>query len=160
MKETVIAIFDIGKTNKKVLLFNGEYRIISELEQKFPEIKDDDGFECDDIEHIESWIKETISSLLLSDKYELKAVNFTTYGATIAYLDEHGERLTPVYNYLKPMDEKIPESRILQENGIAGAGNAEFRITGNVAEIIQTRYFCQGQEYFAFSSIPFIYYYR
>ena len=45
-----------------------------------------------------------------SDKYDLKAVNFTTYGATLVYLDEDGKRLTPVYNYLKPIDEKIPES--------------------------------------------------
>ncbi len=110
MKETVTVIFDIGKTNKKVLLFSDEYRIISETEQKFPEITDDDGFECDDIEHIETWIKETLVSLATSGKYNLKAVNFSTYGATIAYLDENGKRLTPVYNYLKPMDEKIQES--------------------------------------------------
>lgn len=110
MKDTVIAIFDIGKTNKKVLLFNEEFHIISETEKQFQEVLDDDGFECDDIEHIEGWIKEALASLLESDKYDLKAVNFTTYGATIAYLDEDGKRLTPVYNYLKPMDEKIQES--------------------------------------------------
>ncbi len=110
MKETVTAIFDIGKTNKKVVFFNEEFRVVSEIEHKFPEVLDDDGFECDDIDHIELWIKETLTSLLQSDKYVLKAVNFTTYGATIVYLDENGKRLTPVYNYLKPMDEKIPES--------------------------------------------------
>ncbi|HKK40788.1 MAG TPA: FGGY family carbohydrate kinase [Bacteroidales bacterium] len=110
MKETAIVVFDIGKTNKKVLLFNEEYRLISETEQKFPEIPDDDGFLCDDIEHIESWIRETLISLLRSDKYDIRAVNFTTYGATIVYLDKNGKRLTPVYNYLKPMDEKIQES--------------------------------------------------
>ena len=39
-----------------------------------------------------------------------KAVNFTTYGATLVYLDENGKRLTPLYNYLKPIEEKISES--------------------------------------------------
>jgi sugar (pentulose or hexulose) kinase len=116
MKEIVIAIFDIGKTNKKLLLFNEELRILSESEQKFPEITDDDGFECDDIEHIENWIKESLSKLIHSDKYDLKAVNFTTYGATLVYLDENGKRLTPVYNYLKPIEEKIPES-LYKRNG-------------------------------------------
>jgi sugar (pentulose or hexulose) kinase len=110
MKETVIAIFDIGKTNKKLILFNDDLRVVSETEQKFPEIKDDDGFECDDIDLIERWIKESIARLVHSDKFDLKAVNFTTYGATVVYLDENGKRLTPVYNYLKPIDEKIPES--------------------------------------------------
>jgi sugar (pentulose or hexulose) kinase len=110
MKETVIAIYDIGKTNKKIILFNEEFKIVSEIEEKFPEIIDDDGFECDDIERIEHWIKDSLSGLVHSDKYDLKAVNFTTYGATLVYLDEAGHRLTPVYNYLKPMDEKISES--------------------------------------------------
>lgn len=109
MKEPVTAIFDIGKTNKKIVLFNEDFKILSEIEQKFAEVKDDDGFACDDIDHIESWIKESISSLVHSDKFDLKAVNFTTYGATVVYLDENGKRLTPVYNYLKPMDEKIAE---------------------------------------------------
>jgi sugar (pentulose or hexulose) kinase len=110
MKETVIAIFDIGKTNKKLVLFNEELRVVSETEQKFIEIKDDDGFECDDIELIEQWIKESVIRLVHSDKFNLKAVNFTTYGATVVYLDEEGRRLTPVYNYLKPMEERISEN--------------------------------------------------
>ena len=110
MKETVIAIYDIGKTNKKILLFNEELKIVSETEQKFDEIKDDDGFECDDIELIEQWIKESVVKLAHSVKFNLKAVNFTTYGATLVYLDENGKRLTPVYNYLKPIDERIPEN--------------------------------------------------
>ena len=109
MKETVIAIYDIGKTNKKIILFNEDFKIVSEIEEKFAEILDDDGFECDDIEHIEHWVKESLTRLVHSEKYDLKTVNFTTYGATLVYLDENGKRLTPVYNYLKPIDEKIPE---------------------------------------------------
>jgi sugar (pentulose or hexulose) kinase len=110
MKETVIAIFDIGKTNKKLLLFNPELKVVSESEQRFAEIKDDDGFECDDIDLIEKWIRNSVINLLNSDKYTLKAVNFTTYGATVVYLDAEGRRLTPVYNYLKPMEERISEN--------------------------------------------------
>lgn len=117
MKETVIAIFDIGKTNKKLLLFDEDLRVVLESEQKFAEIKDDDGFECDDIEHIENWIHESLSGLVKSDKFDLKAVNFTTYGATIVYLDENGKRLTPVYNYLKPIAEIIPESLYKRHGG-------------------------------------------
>jgi sugar (pentulose or hexulose) kinase len=110
MKESVIAVYDIGKTNKKIILFNEEFKIVSEFEEKFEEVLDDDGFECDDIEHIEVWIKDSLNGLAQSDKYELRAVNFTTYGATLVYLDQYGKRVTPVYNYLKPIDEKIPES--------------------------------------------------
>jgi sugar (pentulose or hexulose) kinase len=117
MKETVIAIYDIGKTNKKIILFNEDFKIVSENEERFAEVLDDDGFECDDIEHIELWIKDSLTSLVNSDKYEIKAVNFSTYGATVVYLDENGKRLTPVYNYLKPFDEKIAESLYKRHGG-------------------------------------------
>jgi sugar (pentulose or hexulose) kinase len=117
MKEKVTAIFDIGKTNKKLILFSEDLRVISESEQKFPVILDDDGFECDDLEHIEQWIKDSVSKLALSEKFDLSAVNFTTYGATIVYLDENGKRLTPAYNYLKPMDDQIPESLYKRHGG-------------------------------------------
>jgi sugar (pentulose or hexulose) kinase len=116
MKEKVIAIFDVGKTNKKILLFDLRLNIVSESEERFPEIKDDDGFECDDIEKIEKWISESVRSLVHSDKHDLVAANFATYGATLAYLGKDGKRLTPVYNYLKPIDEKIPE-KIYRKHG-------------------------------------------
>lgn len=110
MKTSVIAIFDIGKTNKKLVLFTSDLKMILEKEQSFASIKDDDGFDCDDIDLIINWIKDTISDLVKSDIYDLEAVNFSTYGATLAYLDANGNRLTPIYNYLKPIDERIPES--------------------------------------------------
>ncbi len=108
-KEKIIAIFDIGKSNKKVLLFDYNLKIVSETEKAFPEIKDEDGFECDDIELIENWFLNTIQKVAHSDQYELTAVNFTTYGASLVYLDKDGKRLTPLYNYLKPISKEIPE---------------------------------------------------
>ncbi len=110
MKEKVIAVFDIGKTNKKLLLFNDKLSVISETEEKFSEIKDEDGFECDDLDRIERWIKDSLKQLAHSEEFELIAVNFTTYGATLVYLDSNGRRLTPAYNYLKPMEEGIADN--------------------------------------------------
>ena len=109
MKEKVIGIFDVGKTNKKLLLFDYAFKVILEQEIRIPEKLDDDGFECDNIELIETWIRESITKLVHSDKYDLTALNFATYGATIIYLDEKGQRIGPAYNYLKPIDERIPE---------------------------------------------------
>jgi sugar (pentulose or hexulose) kinase len=109
MKEKVIAIFDVGKTNKKLLLFDYNFKLVLEQEIRIAEKIDDDGFECDNIEVIEKWVRESINKLVHSEKYDLTALNFATYGATIVYLDANGQRITPVYNYLKPIDEKIPE---------------------------------------------------
>jgi sugar (pentulose or hexulose) kinase len=105
MKKEVIAVFDVGKTNKKLLLFDRSLNLVFEDEKVFEEISDDDGFECDDIEKLLIWIKDSLSGLVTAEDYELKAINFSTYGATIVYLDKDGERTAPVYNYLKPMPE-------------------------------------------------------
>ena len=37
-------------------------------------------------------------------EYAIKAINFSTHGASLIYLDENGERITPLYNYLKPLN--------------------------------------------------------
>lgn len=103
----VIAVFDIGKTNKKVLLFDMSFNIVDSTEQKFETTTDEDGFECDNIEIIENWIKKTVSDLILNDEYDLQAVNFSTYGASLLFLDKEGKRLTPIYNYLKEVPEYI-----------------------------------------------------
>lgn len=105
--KNVIAVFDIGKTNKKVLLFDEQLQVAYQNEERFPTIVDEDGIECDDIDLIESWIRRTMDTLAQSSEYNVLGVNFSTYGATLMYLDADGKRLTPAYNYLKPMPEGL-----------------------------------------------------
>ena len=106
MKKATL-IFDIGKTNKKLLLFGQNMELLYQEEQVFKEIVDDDGFACDDILKIENWIKEKVVEFANSKVYDIQYINFATYGATLVYLDKNGERLTPIYNYLKPLGEEI-----------------------------------------------------
>jgi len=104
MKE-VIAVFDIGKTNKKLFLFDKNFNIVFENSVRFDEIVDDDDFPCDDIDAIENWIKDQIAVIQQNGIFKLKAINFSTHGATLVYLDKAGKRITPLYNYLKPLDD-------------------------------------------------------
>ena len=99
-----IAIIDIGKTNKKVLLFDTLLNIIYNKSIQFQEIEDDDGYPCDDIEAIEKWMFSEIRYIQSQEIYNLKALNFSTHGATVVYLDKEGNRVAPVYNYLKTLD--------------------------------------------------------
>ena len=101
----VIAIFDIGKTNKKILLFNENFEVVFRNSTKFDEILDDDGYPSDDIEDIENWIQNEIKKIQEQGEYRIKAINFSTHGATLVYLDTKGKRITPLYNYLKPLDQ-------------------------------------------------------
>jgi len=119
MQTEVIVVFDIGKSNKKILLFDKEYHVVLEEDKVFEEILDDDRFPCDDIEKIEKWISESMLSILKAEIYKIVGINFSTYGATLVYLDENKKRLTPVYNYLKPMPDGILESFYLKYGGIS-----------------------------------------
>ncbi|MCW0482266.1 FGGY-family carbohydrate kinase [Gaoshiqia sediminis] len=113
----VIAVFDIGKTNKKLLLFDENMQVVFQQEQKFPVISDEDGFECDDIDLITAWIEQELSALVAGNNYGLIAANFSTYGASLMFLDKDGERLTPVYNYLKQVPEAIAEDLFSRYGG-------------------------------------------
>ncbi|MBT29132.1 MAG: carbohydrate kinase [Thalassobius sp.] len=105
--EKAIAIFDIGKTNKKFLVFNDEFEILHEESIHVPETVDDDGFSCDNIEVITQWVYDTFNKNYQNDKYQITKLNFASYGASFVYLDENGKPCTPLYNYLKPMPEAL-----------------------------------------------------
>lgn len=109
-KMKVTAIFDIGKTNKKFFLFDENYREVFKEYAYFDEIKDEDGYPADDLLTIQNWIKNILRSVLKDERFEVRSLNFSTYGASFIHIDEMGVPITPLYNYLKPYPEKILQS--------------------------------------------------
>ena len=103
----VIAIFDIGKTNKKILLFNEDYKIVFEQSTQFEECIDEDGDPCDDIIRIRNWALDFLYVVCASDEFDLRAVNVSAYGASFVHIDSEGNLLTPLYNYLKSYPEDL-----------------------------------------------------
>ncbi|MCD0467117.1 FGGY-family carbohydrate kinase [Flavobacterium sp. ENC] len=106
----VVAIFDIGKTNKKVFLFDENYKIVWEKAVNLDETIDEDGFPCEDIGLVRNWILERLAEIKSLSDYVLKAINFSTYGASFVYIDKNGNTLTPLYNYLKEYPEHLKEA--------------------------------------------------
>src|ERR1041384_3413284 len=104
-----IAIFDVGKTNKKLLLFDQQYNVVLEESKKLEEIKDEDGFSCENVAELTSWIKSSFEKLVKDERFDIKAVNFSAYGASFVYLDENGEVMLPLYNYLKPYPKNLQD---------------------------------------------------
>ena len=104
-----VAIFDIGKTNKKFFLFNEQYKIVLERSVQFAEISDEDGFACDDLPLITQWVKKTIEEIAVLEDFTIKAINFSAYGASFVNMGQNGEPVTPLYNYLKPFPPKLNE---------------------------------------------------
>lgn len=114
----VIAIFDVGKTNKKLLLFDLMLNQVYNEEKLFEQIHDDDGFDCDNIDGIISWMKSRLSDIIRSEEYQVVALNFTAYGASLVHLDHQGGMVTPLYNYLKPMPEGLTDKFYEARGGI------------------------------------------
>ncbi len=115
----VIAVIDIGKTNKKIFLFDKNYDVVSQNSIQFDEIVDEDGFPCDDIEAIEKWIINEIKKIQDQGDFKIKALNFSTHGASLIYLDKEGKRIAPLYNYLKPLDLSDFENLYKSNGGVA-----------------------------------------
>ena len=106
-KESLIAIFDVGKTNKKLFLFDDHYQIAYEQSQTFEEIKDEDGFPTENIDALSRWICEKFREVSSHKNHKISAVNFSAYGASMIHLGNNGKPITPLYNYLKPFPEKL-----------------------------------------------------
>jgi len=69
MISEVIAVFDIGKTNKKFLLFDRDHNIVLNEEVRFTEVYDEDGFLSEDISRIESWQRDCILKIIMKKMY-------------------------------------------------------------------------------------------
>jgi sugar (pentulose or hexulose) kinase len=106
-KINIIVIFDVGKTNKKLLLFDENYKLVQEESKQFSETKDEDGFACENVQALTHWIKNSVDTLLKDQRYEVKAVNFSAYGASLVYLDGQQNVILPLYNYLKPYEPEL-----------------------------------------------------
>jgi sugar (pentulose or hexulose) kinase len=105
----VILIFDVGKTNKKLLLFDQHYNIVHEESRKLDEIEDEDGFAAEDIGELTNWIRDAFAKILKDERFDIKAVNFSAYGASFVYLDDQGKVMLPLYSYLKPFPKKLQD---------------------------------------------------
>jgi sugar (pentulose or hexulose) kinase len=106
-KKKVIAIFDVGKTNKKLFLFDEQYQIVFERSTVLDETKDEDGFPCEDLEKLCPFISDSFQELLQLAEFDIRAVNFSAYGASFVFVGEDRRPVAPLYNYLKPYPERL-----------------------------------------------------
>ena len=105
----VVAVFDVGKTNKKLFLFDENYKIVFERTARFIETEDEDGDPCENLESLRLSIFDSLREVFRNPSFEVKAINFATYGASFVYIDEAGKPLAPLYNYLKAYPASLKE---------------------------------------------------
>ncbi|RED47876.1 FGGY-family carbohydrate kinase [Seonamhaeicola aphaedonensis] len=128
MRTKVTAVFDIGKTNKKFFLFDKDFKEVHKEYTSFDETVDEDGFPTENLGALQQWIKGVFDRILEAREFNIKAINFSTYGASFVHIDENGKPVTPLYNYLKPLNQNIiddffskygPKGEFLKTTGCA-----------------------------------------
>jgi sugar (pentulose or hexulose) kinase len=107
--QPVVVIFDVGKTNKKILLFDEDYHVLFEESTQFKEVLDEDGFPCENVWALTEWIKHSFSEILADKRFDVRAINFSSYGASFVCVDRDLKPLLPLYNYLKPFPKTLQD---------------------------------------------------
>jgi len=106
-KKPAIAVIDVGKTNKKIFLFDQDYNIVYERSARFMETTDEDGDPCENLEALRLSVFDSLRWLFNKKDFEVKAINFSAYGASFVNIDEDGNPVTPLYNYLKSYPDEL-----------------------------------------------------
>lgn len=103
----VILILDVGKTNKKWFLFDERYEVVAEQTVQLPLSCDEDGFSCESIELLTDWVSRSVSVASNMAGVQIKAINFSAYGASLVYVNSQGKPIAPLYSYLKPFPQEL-----------------------------------------------------
>jgi sugar (pentulose or hexulose) kinase len=101
----MIAIFDIGKTNKKLFVFDEQYNVVWERSCICAQTVDEDGEPCEDLRQLDAFILESLAAI--PAELTPKAINFSAYGASFVCIGKNGKPVAPLYNYLKPFPEDL-----------------------------------------------------
>ncbi len=109
-RKPVIVIFDIGKTNKKCMVYDADYEVVYSAFFDTPAVQDAEGFPTEDLEALKSAMDAQLRIVLGDASLDLRAINFTTYGATIVNTDAEGKVVHPLWDYLRPYDAGVMAS--------------------------------------------------
>ncbi len=114
-------VFDIGKTNKKIVLFHGREPVHIE-KQEFPEI-DHDGIRTEPVQELARWFLGLLPSL--AHKHRVNTIAVCSHGGAFAAVNAAGELVAPVFSYLNQPDVSV----IRDFKALAGDPHELYRTT-------------------------------
>ncbi len=120
--EYKIAVLDIGKTNKKLVLYDQDLKMIAG-ESTVIEEYEKNNIRHDNLDKIEKWIIRSLRKFARSYP-DIMSISITTHGATFVCLDEKGNVCLPEISYTTdPGDEfhkefynEFGDRKILQQS--------------------------------------------
>lgn len=91
-----IAVLDVGKTNKKTIIYDPELRIVDSVYKTFEPVEQD-GIPVEDLTSIEDWFLSQLKEF--GTKYPIRIISVTTHGATFVCVGADGRPSVPVVDY-------------------------------------------------------------
>ena len=116
MGEPVVAVIDVGKTNKKVHIYNRNLELIESCSASFePVVRDGISFETTD--ELTQWLLDNLSRL--GSRHDILVIATSSHGGCFACVDESGNLALPVLDYTHEPGEEFHEAFY----GVAGDKN-------------------------------------
>ncbi len=102
--EQVVAVLDIGKTNKKVAIFDQDMRMRDARRTKIEPVTVD-GFRVEDVAGIERWFLDQLTDLAAA--WDIKVISIATHGAAAVCVGADGKPSVPPLDYTQEVDEEV-----------------------------------------------------
>lgn len=94
--ERYVAVIDIGKTNKKVHIYDESLDLVDGKSASFESVERE-GVPWVPSDEIETWLLDSLSEL--NSRYPIELISIATHGATFACVDADGALAIPVVDY-------------------------------------------------------------
>ncbi len=122
-----IAVLDIGKTNKKVALFDDALNTLA-IRREHIDTVNVEGLDVEPVEEIEEWCLTQLTEL--AGRYPIRAISISTHGASVVCVGEDGKPSIPSVAYTNEIPDEVHE-RFYAEMG----SRAELQKTTATAEV-------------------------
>ncbi len=96
MDKYSIAVLDVGKTNKKIMIYDENLKLVDSVFHAFDEYVEND-IHYEDTQKAVEWFKQELKNC--AKKHPIRAISITTHGATYMCCDEEGRLTLPVIAY-------------------------------------------------------------
>ena len=139
--EYAVAVLDIGKTNKKIAIYDEKLNQVDSVYKSIPTVPFEE-LDVEDTEGIEAWFYDNLK--VLGRKYNIRCLSVSAHGATCACVDAEGGLPLPVVAYTNDVPEEFHEAFYKLVGSCADlqkeTGTAQVKPLINLAQLI---YFIQ-----------------
>ena len=136
MNNYQIAVFDIGKTNKKIFIFDQDLNMLAG-ESTIIEEHESNNIRHDNLREIEKWLFKSLRKFTRTYK-DIRSISISTHGATFVCIDETGKLSVPEISYTtdpgddfhKEFYHEFGDSKMLQQT----TGTPDFNLLINAGK--------------------------